>query len=267
MDYIRLFFVALSFAIITSCACTSKKTMPNSTARSSNLAAYLKSEAANMFVQDSLRYLLPTLDSIILDDQRYRADYYNYINEQEQLDSVNMIRLKPIFKRYGWLGIYQIGIRVTHIVYVLVHADMRDKDFFMPFLLDGYRKGTLTPLAFYTFIDSYLQGRSEAQLFGTQMTIDSNVKAISIKDVYPVYDPANIQKRWTVYGNPYTRSYAAVMQTSYKMTWNVAEYEKYVLQNCQKLKISLDSTTHINRMLHLLDSCKALMGKNNTNLR
>jgi len=78
-------------------------------------------------VVDSLKYLIPVLDSILESDQKYRYGTGNNPKGKEEqakamqrfilhkkevhfIDSINTLKVSAILDRYGWLGSKRIGI-------------------------------------------------------------------------------------------------------------------------------------------------------------
>jgi len=246
--------------------CSPKKTVSTNP----DLATYLKSDASKWNVADSFIPLLPSLDSIFLDDQRYRSVYDNnlYFNNaklQNRLDSINAQKVKKILSKYGWLGVQQIGARTINLLFVLQHSRKEDKEYFLPILLDAYRKGTLACSSLYLFIDRYLMGKQEQQLFGTQMISRKGRLQGGIENIYPIFEPAKIEYRWALYGDGFFKYKSYIKTVDKKIDWDAAEHTKYVLINAKQFGFSLDSTNNVYRILHLLDSCKALIEKGKSN--
>ena len=249
--------------------CTSQKTTP--TKPKADIEVFLKSGYAKWNVSDSLAPLLPILDSIFLDDQRFRSAYDNRLflknfEQQRYLDSINTIKLKAIMAQYGWLSIKQIGFRTGLLMNTMQHIrPFSEREYFLNILLSGYAKGTLPTSGMFKYIDRYLTILKEQQLFGTELFEVGNRKADGVDDIYPIFQPEKLEERWKKYGSGIF-TYTGFIKGTYSIKWDAKEHLQFVEENAKSLKVNLDSTTQIIRMLHLLDSCKALMGKNNTNL-
>jgi hypothetical protein len=255
-------YILLAAFALSASTCRPKKPLPK---LKPDIAAILKSDISKFMMADSFAFLLPALDSIFIDDQRYRSIYdnelyLNNLNEQTRLDSINAIKIKAIVARYGWLGASQIGAtRSTYLALALQHFGTADREYFLHILLDSYRKKTFTSTGMMGFIDRYLTNKHEQQLFGIDFCLINGLTVDGADDIYPIYQPTAIEERWKKYSGFTT--YTKFIKGTYKFTWNAEEHLKYVPANAKTLKINLDSTTHITRLLHLLDSCRALMDK------
>ncbi len=254
----HLLFAAIALGAST---CKPKQQAPKP---KPDYAAFLQSDMSKVLMADSFKFLLPTIDSILLDDQRYRYGgemklYFSNLKEQTRLDSINVLKMKVLVARYGWLGVTDIGVRSTGLTLVLQHINNADREYFLPILLHAYCTKKLPSTGILFFVDRYLISKYEQQLFGTQFCLINGLKAEGVDDIFPIYNPAAIEERWKKYSGFST--YANFIKNTYKFTWDADEHLKYVPANALKLKINLDSTGNINRMLHLLDSCRVLMGK------
>jgi hypothetical protein len=258
-----LFKTHLLIAAIALGASTCKPKQPAPKSKP-DYAAFLQTDMSKLLMADSLKFLLPTIDSILLDDQRYRYGgdmgmYYSNLKEQTRLDSVNVLKMKKLVARYGWLGVTDIGVRATGLTLVLQHINDSDKEYFLPVLLHAYCTKKLPSTGILFFVDRYLTSKHEQQLFGTDFCSINGSKIDGVGDIFPIYIPGTIEERWKKYSGFST--YANFIKSTYKFTWDADEHLKYVPANAAKLKIKLDSSGNINRMLHLLDSCRALMDR------
>ncbi len=267
MYVLRLIFYS-TILFFMGQACSSKKTAASekNTVSKTGLEDYLKSDISKWNVPDSFKALLPALDSIFIDDQRYRSVsdnnlYFDNIKTQNRLDSINIIKLKKILSKYGWLDVNQIGARTVNLLFVLQHCKDADKEYFLPILLDAYRSERLVSSGLFLFIDRLLMGKREQQLFGTQMIARKGKPIGGVEDIYPMFEPDKVEDRWVRYGNGFFK-YKSYIKAAYKkVDWDAAVYLPFKQASAQQLNISLDSTRQIYRILYLLDSCKALMGK------
>jgi hypothetical protein len=259
----RLLKSHVLIAAIVVSASTCKPKQP-ATKPKADYATFLQSDMSKVLVSDSFKFLLPVIDSILLDDQRYRyggdmKQYFSNLKEQTRLDSVNVIKIKALVARYGWLGVTDIGVRSTGLTLVLQHINNTDREYFLPILLNAYRTKKLPSTGMLGFVDRYLVNKHEQQLFGTDFCLINGLNADGVDDIFPIYNPAAIEERWKKYSGFST--YANFIKSTYKFTWDADEHLKYVPGNAAKLKVNLDSTGNIKRMLHLLDSCRVLMDK------
>lgn len=261
-----IFYTTLLFFVAQGCSSKKTATAEKATVPKTGLEEYLKSDISKWNVPDSFKALLPALDSIFLDDQRYRSAhdndlYFDNIKNQHALDSINVIKIKRILSKYGWLDVNQIGARTVNLLFVLQHCKDADKEYFLPILLDAYRGDRLVSSGLFLFIDRLLMGKREQQLFGTQMIARKGRPMGGMEDMYPLFEPDKVEERWKRYGNGFFK-YKSYIKAAYnKVDWDATVYQQFKQKSAQQLNISLDSTRQIHRILYLLDSCKALMGK------
>lgn len=217
-------------------------------------------------VADSFKFLLPHLDSMIMDDQRYRQTNdsneftANWWQKQNPLDSLNTIKLKELLLKFGWLDIRQVGLRTNGMFYIIQHCrPIEEKEFFMPYLYNAYRMGKLPSIGLFAFIDRYLWDKNEPQLFGTQLVSVGNKVATGLKDIYPIYQPAYINERWKRYST--FTDYNNFVKQSFKTVWDAVAYQQYIPELARLAKVQMEQHLYIDMMLLKLDSCKALMAR------
>src|SRR4051794_6865535 len=98
-------------------ACTNEKPKPN---------PLLFPDPTALFVTDSLKYLLPILDSVLANDQKYRygmnlgsteerdekmQQFNRHAKEIRATDQKDLEVVKAIIAKHGWLGYKDIGMK------------------------------------------------------------------------------------------------------------------------------------------------------------
>lgn len=244
-------------AVLTLGACAQQPPKQAPVITDADVKQYVQSDLGKAFMSDSFKFMQPLLDSILLDDQRYRLGgdakrFRAHVSEQMVLDSINIIRLKAIVKEYGWLGFKQIGVRSAHLYNVLLHiAKKEDWDYFLPVAMNGYCKGSLASSGLFGFIDRYLKARRELQLFGTEI-VSTDTRGQSI--LYPIYAPLQLEQRWMKYGSGIFK-YPPYIKSNYQIQWDAAAHEKNLLLQVHLLSVDTGTAT-INKILLWMDSCK-----------
>jgi hypothetical protein len=252
----KLFIVAVGLIVLTAC-----KQQPRIN-KKQDLSWYYNSKNT-LLVADSFKFLLPHLDSMILDDQRYRQTdnnhqlTANWWHLQDPLDSANTIKLKALIRQYGWLGVKQIGVRVTAIHFMIQHCyPITEREYFFPIVLDAYSKGAYPSIGLFAFIDRYLWSKNEPQLFGTQLVTVGNKVTMGLKDIYPIYQPMEVNQRWKRYST--YGDYRNFTRKSFKTEWDSLAYQQYIPELARIANVQLAKHVTIDMMLYKLDSLQKI---------
>lgn len=173
-------------------------------------------------------HLKKQLDSVMLLDQKYRGTLMLLMNPQkadsvakrlnfagarqatshyavlqEKLDSLNVIFIEDVFKKYGYPGKTLVDTPANETAwYVIQHS--RKIDQYMPLMKAAAEKGELPFKLYAMMLDRQLMNQGKEQVYGTQVTCR---KFKNIKDecfVWPIKDPANVNKRRKAAGLPLT---------------------------------------------------------------
>lgn len=114
--------------------------------------------------------------------------------EAMKIDSMNMIKLIPIFEKYGYPGASVVGNDYTAIttpLLVLQHADLRFQKKYYKLIKKAAEAGDI-PMFSYAFItDQILVSKGKKQLYGTQYRYDADGRATQ----YPIKNPKQLHKR------------------------------------------------------------------------
>ncbi len=175
-------------------------------------------------VHDSLKHLLPVLDSVFDDDQRYRDNkdlkiYSNHKQEVRILDSINLIKIAPIVERYGILGIEEIGFKGnTAIFMTLQHASLKIHVKYLPAVEEAFKKKNILPSQYAMFVDRTALGTGKMQIFGTQVGLYSKGA-----DLQPVVDVDSLDTRRRRIGM--TESIEQYLKR-FGIKWDIEQYKK-----------------------------------------
>ena len=147
-------------------------------------------------VPDSLRYLIPILDTVLRTDQKYRSTtnpglYSKNIAEQQRLDSVNQLTITAILDKHGWLGMKDVGIIGQKAIdMTMVHAPIALKLKYYPMLIAAFRQNKLPGETVALYEDKMNGLLKREQYYGTQVTTFNNKRV-----PFPIYDLANVDAR------------------------------------------------------------------------
>jgi hypothetical protein len=178
--------------------------------------------------------LAATLDSIFDEDQKYRQQIagiekkygleskemkgtWKIINEK---DSINLIKVKAILDRYGWLGADIIGGKGNiALFFVIQHADQATQEKYLPMMREAVKNGKAPGSALALLEDRLALKHGKRQTYGSQLDRDPKTQ---IYYVSPLEDPDNVDKRRAEVGLGPLSDYLSHWQ----IKWDVEQYKK-----------------------------------------
>jgi len=153
------------------------------------------------------RPLIRELDSIQAEDQKFRSKENNIeilygadSKEMKELwktiqekDSTNLLRVKEILDKYGWLGYDVIGYEgSTTLFLVIQHSDQKTQEKYLPIMRDAVKDRKADPSQLALLEDRVALGQGKKQIYGSQIIKDP----ITGRDtIAPIEDFANVDKR------------------------------------------------------------------------
>jgi len=156
-------------------------------------------------LKNGLTGISKQLEKIFEDDQKYRIELEQLNNQtrssttgQDSIwrlinrqDSINLSKVEEIIKKYGWLGLQQVGEKGSMaLFFVLQHADLQIQEKYLPVLEKAVDEKKASVSNFAYFIDRIEMRTGKPQTYGTQTTILDNECF-----VYPIKDLTNLNKR------------------------------------------------------------------------
>ncbi len=178
--------------------------------------------------------LVATLDSIFIDDQKYRQqideiekqygweskemqDHWKIIHEK---DSINLIKVKAILDTYGWLGADVVGGQGNSTLFLVIqHADQATQEKYLPMMREAVKNGKAQGSSLALLEDRVALGQGKQQIYGSQIGRDPETMAYYVS---PLEDPDNVDKRRTEVGLGPLAEYVSRWQ----ITWDVEQYKK-----------------------------------------
>jgi hypothetical protein len=131
-------------------------------------------------------------------DQRYRGamaeadeDLQDLWASQNELDSMNLVRIKEIIDEYGYPGKSMVGYHSGVAFLVIQHSDLETQEAYFPILKEAADAGEMRWSSLALLIDRIRMGKGQKQLYGSQITQNEQGEYI----VYPIEDEANVNKR------------------------------------------------------------------------
>jgi len=178
-------------------------------------------------------YLVQQLDTIYHDDQDFRllsdsiVKKYGQQSKEvldlwqmiRQRDSINLIKVRAIIDKYGWLGSDVIGAYGNATLFLVIqHTDLSVQEKYLPIMRDAVKKGTARGSDLALLEDRVLIRNGKKQIYGSQISkyLDSS------RYVAPLEDPDNVDKRRSEVGlKP-----MSVYLTYFDMKWDIEQYKK-----------------------------------------
>lgn len=185
------FFLFLLFSFLISC-CQPKENMQEI------FSSYEKADFFRSKVHDSLRHLIPTLDTVLYRDQFYRSGKHKGSESKRPqamlaLDAINMKVVDSILQKHGFLSITDIGIMGHQaLVSVMIHSSLDFKFKYISLFEVWLNDKKIAPTNYASIVDRLLVQQHRFQLYGTQVMVN---KITGEAELYPLCDPDNIDLR------------------------------------------------------------------------
>lgn len=182
--------------------------------------------------KDSLKLQL----SIILeDDQKYRElvedlkkknpvldtiEMKSLFTKMKIVDSFNLIKVKGILDKYGWLDSTINGGEGTEALFLVIqHADLLTQKKYLPSLKEAVIQKKVTPKCLAYLEDRVALGSGNKQSYGTQLCWDYKINKYYVQ---PLEDPKNVDKRRALIGLGSLSSYLKY----FGINWSEQQYQK-----------------------------------------
>ncbi|MEM8488944.1 MAG: DUF6624 domain-containing protein [Bacteroidota bacterium] len=138
--------------------------------------------------------------------------------EYKRNHAINEKKVRALLDTYGWPDPAVIGERgIITICNVIQHAEQETRVLYLPMMQDAVKAGKLPPRLLARAEDRIASERGELQLYGGQMKYYPESKSFN---VWPVYDPVNIDKRRAAIG---LGPIAEHLKNRFDFEWNLEE--------------------------------------------
>lgn len=177
--------------------------------------------------------LVEILDSIFIEDQTYRLqiteiekefgetskEMQEHWNRIVVSDSLNLIKVKNILDKFGWLGPDEIGEQGnTTLFLVIQHSDLITQEKYLPMMRNAAKKGKAKNSSLALLEDRVALRKGQRQIYGTQIEKDADTQ---LYYVAPLIDPDNVDRRRTEMGLGPIANYAS----RWKIKWDPKQYK------------------------------------------
>jgi hypothetical protein len=179
------------------------------------------------------------LDSIYIEDQKYRIqlDELEKIptksdkqkaREQDSIwriialkDASNLIKVKAIIDKYGWLGPNEIGDQGSSTLFLVIqHSDQITQEKYLPLMRAAVKNGKARPAELALLEDRVAIGQGKKQIYGSQLIGDNKTGQYTLS---PIEDEINVNKRRAEVGLQPIEEYVKQWGIEYK----APSFEKY----------------------------------------
>ena len=182
------------------------------------------------------RTLVSELDSIITEDQKYRLQIdviekkYGWGSNElkanykimEQKDSINLMKVKAILDKFGWLGADIIGEEGNQTLFLVIqHSDIVTQEKYLPMMREAVKNGKAKGSELALLEDRVALRHGKRQIYGSQIGRDEITKQYYVS---PLEDPDNVDKRRAAVGLEPLANYV----DHWQIKWDVANYKKYL---------------------------------------
>ena len=171
--------------------------------------------------------LAQTLDSIYYNDQHNRvksdsiAQKYGYDSKEmielwrtiNKMDSIDLIQVKEILDRDGWLGADVVGNTGNSALFLVIqHADLKTQEYYLPMMKEAVKKGNAQPANLALLIDRIEMRNGRPQIYGSQVNMKDGKYVF-----YQIADESNVNKRREEVGLDPLEVYAKHWNIDYKL--------------------------------------------------
>ncbi len=177
--------------------------------------------------------LAAELDSIFSDDQDGRQQLdavqqkYGYDSKEvkalwqsiNEKDSVDLVKIKAILDKYGWLGADIVGHKGNQTLFLVIqHADIKVQEQYLPMMREAVKNNKAQPSSLALLEDRVALREGRKQIYGSQIHGGPN----GTNWISPIEDPDNVDKRRAEVGLGPLADYVA----NWGIKWDVAQYKK-----------------------------------------
>jgi hypothetical protein len=135
-------------------------------------------------------------------------------------DSINLIKVKAILDKYGWLGVDDIGSQCnTALFMVIQHADLKSQEHYIPLMREAVKNKKARPSELALLEDRVALRQGKKQIYGSQI---GQYQSTLQYYVLPLEDPDNVDKRRAEVG---LRPLSTYLE-HWDLKWDLEQYKK-----------------------------------------
>lgn len=178
--------------------------------------------------------LVLQLALIAAEDQTYRgqletvqSEYGGASKEMQDLgktirekDSINLIKVKAIIDKFGWLGPDVIGDEGNSTLFLVIqHSDIDTQEKYLPLMREAVKNGKAKASSLALLVDRVALRQGKNQIYGSQVVWDMKTNEYY---VMPLEDPEKVDVRRSQVGLPPLSVYLS----NWQLKWDINKYKK-----------------------------------------
>ena len=149
-------------------------------------------------------------------DSKEMKDFWIIINAA---DSVNLIKIKAILDKNGWVGADKVGNEASNALFLVIqHSDLPTQQKYLPMMREAVKNKKASGGNLALLEDRVALGEGRKQIYGSQLRGDGKGGYF----LSPLEDPDNVDKRREEVGLPPIAEYIQ----RWNLVWNVEEFKK-----------------------------------------
>jgi hypothetical protein len=130
-------------------------------------------------------------------------------------DSLNLMKVKVILDKYGWLGPQELGTMGAITLFAVIqHADLATQKHYLPVMHQAVKDKKLAPDNLALLEDRIAVKEGRKQIYGSQLRTDHETGKLSFQ---PIEDEKNVNKRRAEVGLEPMEEYAKKFNLEYKL--------------------------------------------------
>jgi hypothetical protein len=134
--------------------------------------------------------------------------------KMDKVDSLNLIVVKSIIKKYGWLSEKMVGSTGnTALFLVIQHAPEKDQEHFLPMMRKAVQDSAASKQDLAKLEDRVAVDQGRKQTYGTQVGMDEKTGKYY---VFPIENPKEVDKRRAALGMIPIAAYLSQWQIEWK---------------------------------------------------
>ena len=144
--------------------------------------------------------------------------------EINKTDSINLLQVRAILDKWGWLGANKIGTSGMETLFAVIqHSDLATQEQYLPLMREAVKAGNAEWSNLALLEDRVLISQGKKQLYGSQLSRDPKTGE---KYVSPLANPDQVDKRRAGMGLEPLADYLK----QFDLTWNLKAYKKELPQ-------------------------------------
>ncbi len=199
------------------------------------IVAYNKYEAE----KDLDHELIGILDTVLMEDQKYRAEIAGlkdqfgwespemkaHLKTMRVKDSLNLIIVRRIIDEKGWLGPDIVGYDGNSALFLVIqHANIETQIKYLPLLREAVEQGKAYASDLALLEDRVALASGKKQIYGSQIGYDDESETYFVE---PIENPEGVDKRRALVGLRPIADYVS----SWGIIWDVDKHKLITLKN------------------------------------